>query len=207
MEDTTEWSVTGFERRGALTGGGSIPLSSSYFIKNGINMNKLNRSVLILNNGYEPMGTCDAKKAITLVYLAKAMIVEEDEAVELRSPNTTMYMPSVIRLSSYVHLPYKKLQPSKRNVFKRDKYVCQYCGIKCQAPTVDHVIPKSRGGKNTWTNMTTSCFKCNNKKNNRTPVEANMKLLSKPFVPSRTYIIGYQNTNPNNEDWKKFLNI
>jgi len=170
-------------------------------------MNILDRSVLILNNGYEPLGTCDAKKAITLVYLTKAMIVEEDKDIELHSPNQTMHMPSVIRLSNYVHLPYKKLQPSKRNIFKRDKYVCQYCGEKCQSPTVDHIIPKSRGGKNVWTNMTTSCFRCNNKKNNRTPEEANMKLRSRPFIPSRTHIIGYQESNPNNKEWKKFLNI
>lgn len=115
-------------------------------------------------------------------FLEKAELLHDDPEKKLRTPSDQFDFPSVIRLRRYIRLPYKKVVLTRRNVMRRDSFRCQYCGQKSKL-TIDHIHPKSRGGKDTWENLTTACDKCNVKKGNRTPKEANMELLSKPYRP------------------------
>lgn len=112
--------------------------------------------------------------------------------------------PSVIRISKYIKVPYKKVILSRKNILRRDNYKCAYCGRSDLMLTVDHVVPKARGGSDSWENLVTACTRCNNIKGDRTPEEANMKLLIKPFKPS--HIIFIKNiVSKIDEKWKPYL--
>jgi len=141
--------------------------------------------VLVLNATYEPLNTVSMPRAVSLLLADKAEIVEAAEA-QLRSQNLCLPMPLVIRLVTYVRIPRMlPLAVTRRGVLKRDNFVCQYCG-RTQHPcelTLDHVLPRSQGGKNTWENVVAACKPCNHRKGNRTPTEARMKLLRLPFRP------------------------
>ncbi|GAB4128309.1 MAG: HNH endonuclease [Raineya sp.] len=139
--------------------------------------------VLILNQDYSAFTICSIQKAFILVYLNKADIVSESPQGGIKTVSRTFPRPSVIRLHKYVHLPYKGVVLSRQNVFKRDNYQCQYCGATTDL-TLDHVLPRSRGGKSSWTNLVTACKTCNSKKGDLTPEEAQMPLNRKPFKPS-----------------------
>ncbi|MBO6571186.1 MAG: HNH endonuclease [Balneola sp.] len=138
-----------------------------------------------------------------LIFLEKAELLHDDPEKKLRTPSDQFDFPSVIRLRRYIRLPYKKVVLTRRNVMRRDSFRCQYCGQKSKL-TIDHIHPKSRGGKDTWENLTTACDKCNVKKGNRTPKEANMELLSKPYRPMP--ITFFRDINGGvQEPWKPYL--
>lgn len=140
---------------------------------------------LLLNADYSPIGICSVEHAFCLLYTDKVELVVSDER-PLHSVNGLYSRPSVVRVREYVKLPYKKVPWSKRNVLRRDHYICQYCGRGVESKlTVDHVMPASRGGSNDWTNVVAACKHCNNKKDNRTPEECGMKLRGKPSKPNR----------------------
>jgi 5-methylcytosine-specific restriction endonuclease McrA len=143
----------------------------------------MGKKVLILNQDYSALTVCSVQKAFILVYLNKAELVSEARNLLLRSVSSTFPMPSIIRLYKYVNLPYKGVMLSRQNIFKRDHHVCQYCGTS-EDLTLDHVLPKSRGGKSSWDNLVTACKSCNSKKGDFTPEEAGMPLRMKPFKPS-----------------------
>jgi 5-methylcytosine-specific restriction endonuclease McrA len=143
----------------------------------------MGRKVLVLNQDYSALTICSVPKAFLLVFLRKADLVAESETEQLRSVSQSFPMPSVIRLHRYVYLPYKGVMLSRQNVFRRDSGHCQYCG-RTEDLTLDHVIPKSRGGKTSWDNLTTACRKCNSRKGDLTPDEAKMPLKVKPYKPS-----------------------
>ncbi|MDH4461471.1 MAG: HNH endonuclease [Spirosomataceae bacterium] len=143
----------------------------------------MGRKVLVLNQDYSALTVCSVPKAFLLVYLNKADLVSESESEQLHSISASYPMPSVIRLHRYVYMPYKGVMLSRQNIFKRDLGTCQYCGSK-EDLTLDHVQPKSRGGRTTWDNLTTACRRCNSRKGDLTPEEAGMHLASKPFKPS-----------------------
>lgn len=165
--------------------------------------NILNTRVLILNQTYEPLAICRLDKAIILTFLQKADVVSNYKNITINSSNKSFAVPSIIKLNRYVKMPYKKIEFSRRNILKRDNHTCQYCGSKSSL-TVDHVHPKSRGGQDTWENLTTACVKCNNKKGNRTPKEANMVLISEPYKPSYH---GFLKTTigKTEKEWEQFL--
>ena len=144
--------------------------------------------VLVLNNDYTPVSVTDMVRGFKLVYKGKAEIVEHDETNPIVTDHKVYKRPSVIRLLNYVVLPFKKLKPTRDNIFRRDGHTCVYCESKKNL-TIDHVMPRSRGGENTWENLATCCTKCNGKKGDRTPEEAGMKLLQKPFKPGYTYFM------------------
>jgi hypothetical protein len=137
-------------------------------------------TVLVLNAGYEPLQKVSVKHAIKMLVREVAVI---EEAVE-EEKFGDFPMPKVLRLLRYVKLAWRSVTPrfSKKKLFLRDNGLCAYCGKS--ANTVDHVLPRSQGGTTIWENTVASCLKCNHKKGSRTPKEANMKLLQKPFVPS-----------------------
>lgn len=143
----------------------------------------MGRKVLVLNADYSAISLCTVPKAFLLVYLHKAELVASDDGEMLRSVNSAYPMPSVIRLNRYVNVPYKGVVLTRHNIFKRDSNSCSYCGNKRDL-TLDHVVPKSRGGKTSWTNLTTACRRCNTKKGNLTPEEAGMPLQIRPFRPT-----------------------
>jgi 5-methylcytosine-specific restriction endonuclease McrA len=163
----------------------------------------MNGHVLVLNQDYCALTVCSVERAIVLVLMRKAEMVESDRARFIRSPSTHIPWPSIVRLKAYVSVPYKRIMLSRKNVLRRDRMRCQYCAGRDRL-TIDHVIPKSRGGKDTWENLVAACTRCNNKKGNRTPEEANMRLLRKPFRPSHVmFIRDYMGTL--DETWKPYL--
>ena len=147
---------------------------------------------LVLNASYEPIQVVEWRRAVSLIYREKAEVIAEHEET-ISSPSITINLPKVIRLKKYVNFITKiaKRPYSKTAVHKRDKYTCQYCGIVLVAKiaTIDHILPSSRGGKSTWENTVTACQSCNCVKDNKTPQEAGMKLLSIPKRPDFWYFM------------------
>ncbi|HEY9188567.1 MAG TPA: HNH endonuclease [Ignavibacteria bacterium] len=164
----------------------------------------MNGKVLVLNQNYEPMSICNVKKAILLLFLGKAELVEPLDGKVFRSVSQSFPYPSIVRLSWYVKVPYSQAILSRKNVIRRDNFKCQYCGSTTKPLTLDHVLPKSRGGVDSWENLVTACVDCNNKKGDRLPSEAGMKLLSKPKKPSHVIFMKHCYGNIN-EKWKPYL--
>ena len=163
----------------------------------------MGRKVLVLNQDYSAFTICSVPKAFLLVFLKKADLVCEDANEKLHSISQTFSFPSVIRLHRYVYLPYKGMMLSRQNIFKRDGNHCQYCGSGNHL-TLDHVYPKSRGGKTTWDNLVTACKSCNAKKGDSTPEEARMNLKMKPYKPS--FIMFLRDFSGSVEDnWLPFI--
>tara|TARA_Y100001936_G_C16050729_1_gene657617 strand:- start:300 stop:791 length:492 start_codon:yes stop_codon:yes gene_type:complete len=142
--------------------------------------------VKVLSTGYEPMYSVQWQSAIKDLYAGRLEIVENHPSKVIRTVTGNLPMPTIVRFRSGVFLgaikvPPKERKPNRKNIYERDKGVCQYCCKKLSYSdaTVDHVLPKSRGGKETWANLVTCCAPCNSKKGNKTPKEANMRLLRK----------------------------
>lgn len=140
--------------------------------------------VLVLNASYEPINVCSLRRATVLVLKARAEVLEHGEGA-MRAEHFCLERPSVIRLVRYVRVPrdVHRRRISRRAVLARDDYTCQYCGRSSQGMTVDHVIPRSRGGTSGWENIVAACGPCNRKKGDRLPREAAMPLRSAPRAP------------------------
>ena len=136
--------------------------------------------VLVLNASYEPLNITTWRRAMVMMMKGKAESLELDFSREIRSGT---HLPTVIRLRQFVHVPFRQLPLTRRNIFHRDNQSCQYCGSRGDPLSIDHVIPKSRGGGDTWENVTTACLRCNVRKGNRTPKEAGMPLKRVPRRP------------------------
>ncbi len=169
-------------------------------------MEQAPRGVLVLNASYEPLNIVSVKRAVVLLLKEKAELVEAAQAL-VRAERIVLNWPLVIRLVAYVPLPRRMPLPlSRRTVLARDMYTCQYCGAQPGRAelTVDHIVPRSRGGPTTWENVVTACGPCNRRKGNRTPDEANMKLLSVPTRP-RLIAVVLLGESPAHEVWSKYL--
>jgi 5-methylcytosine-specific restriction endonuclease McrA len=140
---------------------------------------------LLLTQGYEPIQIISWQRAITLLALDKVDVIEEYDA-EIRAPSVIVRVPAVVRLRKAFRRHAKPVKFSRVNIYARDGYRCQYCGVKCTIAelTYDHVIPRSKGGHTTWDNIVSACYGCNREKANRTPAEARMKLLAVPARPT-----------------------
>src|SRR5271154_1827162 len=134
--------------------------------------------VLVLNATFEPINVCTVRRAVVLLLKEKAEMIERGEW-QLHSANATMARPMVIRLVTYVRIPRDthRRKITRRAVFARDDWTCQYCGARSQL-TVDHVVPRSKGGSSTWDNIVASCAPCNRRKGNALPRQAGMRLLT-----------------------------
>jgi 5-methylcytosine-specific restriction endonuclease McrA len=144
--------------------------------------------VLVLNASFEPLNVCSVRRAHVLVFKGKAELVEE-LGKPLRSASGTFPWPHVIRLLSYVRVPRAvKRKISRKALFARDGHRCVYCGSSGRL-TLDHVVPRSRGGDSVWENVVTSCAPCNLRKGNRLPEEVEMRLLVKPRAPTPTFFV------------------
>lgn len=164
----------------------------------------MNAKVLILNQNYEPMSVVNARKAVVLLYLGKAELIEAKDGQLVRSVSLAMPFPSIVRLSVFVRVPYKRIILSRKNILRRDGHRCQYCGRSDIPLTVDHVLPLSRSGEETWENLVCACVQCNNRKGDRTPEEAFMHLRRVPTRPNHvTFIRQFVGTL--DERWKPYL--
>lgn len=162
--------------------------------------------VLVLNATYEPLSIISVKRAVILLLKEKAELVEAAQAM-LRSENFSLPRPLVIRLVYFVKIPHRiSLPVTRRGVLARDHYTCQYCGTMPPRKdlTIDHVLARSRGGKTTWENVVAACERCNGRKGNRTPSEANMSLLSPPRRPRYIAIAALSNLETR-EAWGKYM--
>jgi 5-methylcytosine-specific restriction endonuclease McrA len=164
---------------------------------------------LLLNTTYEPLRVVHWKRAITLMWQEKVEVLEVYDK-EIHAVSITIKLPSVIRLLKLIRVKdsHHAVKFSRANIFARDKYRCQYCGLKFRTEelTFDHLIPISRGGKKAWENIVTACLVCNNRKSGRTPDEARMRLIKLPvkpkWSPTFTITIGLK-TFP--ESWRDYL--
>jgi 5-methylcytosine-specific restriction endonuclease McrA len=163
----------------------------------------MNNRVLVLNQDFSPLMVCSVERAFILVFLNKSELVRPANGHKLRSITHTYPMPSVIRLNRYVHAPYKGVNLTRQNIFKRDNFECQYCGTKKDL-TLDHVVPSSRGGTHSWLNLVTACKRCNARKGDCSPEDTGMQLLRRPYKPS--YAIFLRDVSGmSNKEWDEFL--
>jgi len=166
----------------------------------------LNEPVLLLNANFEPLNVCSTRRAVGLVQTGKAEMLLNGRGL-IRTVQTHFPRPSVIRLVYMIKRPRVRVPLSKREIFRRDHYRCQYCGARKDTLTIDHIIPRRLGGEYSWTNLVTACQECNLKKGGRTLKEAGLRLLQKPVEPRPTarYVFGRHLSNGQNEDWEQFL--
>jgi len=163
----------------------------------------MNGHVLVLNLDYRAISVCSVRRAIILVLLQKADLIEQLKDRSVRSASKSFPWPSIIRLKKYAPAPYKRVMLSRQNIIRRDRHTCQYCGSR-EKLTLDHVHPKSRGGKDTWENLVSACVPCNNRKGDRTPEEAGMTLSGKLYRPSHVMFIRDYVGNMD-DTWKPYL--
>ncbi|MBN1995040.1 MAG: HNH endonuclease [Anaerolineae bacterium] len=155
--------------------------------------------ILLLNMSFEPLAVITQKRAASLILRGRVEAACA-ESIEVQSVSAKLRIPTVIRLRRYINVPQRGVCWSRRAVLRRDKYTCAYCGLQPgnhqrgqtltkYSFTIDHIIPVSRGGKNTWGNTICACPVCNQRKGNRTPHEANMKLRWEPKMPRVNYLV------------------
>lgn len=187
----------------------------------------LNRKVLVLNKSWNAVGVATLKRAIILLFSEyangepKARIIDpttefqqytwadwaalrpKDGEDYIPAGNVIFRVPEVILLSRYEKLPLQRINFSRRTLYRRDSNTCQYCGSQpgTEELTIDHIVPKSHGGKTSWENTVLACIKCNSKKANRTPEQAGMKLQRPPFKPKFNFFKGDVMIN----SWRSFV--
>lgn len=172
--------------------------------------------VLLLNGGtWEPLTVVSIPRAINLLLSGKAIVVEQSGRF-LRTVRTKFPVPSVIALRHYINVPRRHASWSRSGVLARDNFTCIYCGAELgdfvrgkhlarRDLTVDHILPVSRGGKNTWSNTACACFACNHRKGSRLPGEAGMKLRWEPKIPRTSYLVVEMGSGP--DSWKRYIEI
>lgn len=182
----------------------------------------LQRPTLVLNRSWQPVNVASVARALVMVWSDTARVVDpadyqlydwndwaelepEDDQPFIRSVSRRFRVPEVVTLTRFNRLPSTTVAFSRRNLFRRDGYMCQYCGCKPKSEelTIDHVIPRSRGGQSTWENCVLACTRCNHSKADRTPKMARMKLKKKPAHPKWNPIYSQHATRF--ESWSKFI--
>lgn len=150
----------------------------------------MKKQVLLLNQDNTPLNIITVSKAFKLLSKDKVWSVDDKEFYEVVSVSKIVRIPKILMLKYYVKLPFKRIAPTRKNILQRDQYCCQYCNIDLtdKDATIDHIIPRSKGGSSSWVNMVAACRDCNLSKGNRTPKEARMELKSKPKEPSHGFL-------------------
>ena len=159
--------------------------------------------VLVLNLNYVPVNVSTVRRAVVLLVKGKAELLENHRG-QLHTVDRIIDAPSIIRLAYLVKRPFLPRKLSKKEVFLRDRYTCQYCAKKSQDLTLDHVVPRRQHGQHTWDNVVTACTRCNLRKAGRTPAEANMKLAKIPKAPDPNPYLILQN-RVILEEWQPYL--
>ena len=163
----------------------------------------LSKSVLVLNTNYSPMDICSARRAICLFYNEKVDILETYSDI-VRSPSVDLSLPSIVKLKNFVKNNNLNVILTRRNLLIRDAYQCQYCFSKKPPLTIDHVIPKNKGGKDTWDNLVAACQLCNRKKGDKTLEQAKMPLKKYPKKPNKIQYF-QQFIKEDQGAWKPYL--
>ena len=184
---------------------GAQAVQSGPSITDATSRSRTGARVLVLNATFEPINVCTVRRAAVLILKAKAEVLEHSDG-ELRSERLSLERPTVIRLVTYVRIPRDahRRKITRKAVLARDSWTCQYCGASKPGLTVDHVIPRSRGGKSVWENIVASCASCNRRKGNRLPREIQMHPKRRPTAPGPTLFIRIASpTIP--VAWKQYL--
>ena len=164
----------------------------------------MNEAVLVLNANFQPINITSTYRAINLVLAEKATLVMNGRGY-IHSVSQAFPLPSVIRLNRMVKRPRPIVKLTRREIFRRDNFTCQYCGRKVSNLTIDHVIPKHLGGATTWQNVVTACSRCNHLKGGMTPEQSGMHPLSAPHVPPSTAAYLFGRHLNQNQEWQEFL--
>ena len=162
--------------------------------------------VLVLNADYEPLNVCDVRRAFRLLFGEKAEVLEYDHH-EIHTVRAVYRAPSVIRLQYRIRRPRPRVKLSRREILARDAHTCQYCGTQGHDLTVDHVVPRHRGGLHAWENVVAACRTCNHRKGGKLLEEAHMR-LARPAVEPRSDLYSLFSpylVNPRNENWRSYL--
>ncbi len=188
----------------------------------------LDHPVLVLNRFWQPVHTCSVRRSVHLLCLGHAQVVQVEgeamfnthdltswisysvvntEAEMIHAARIALRVPKIVVLALYDRMPRLEVKFTRRNVFLRDKFTCQYCTrVLPEAQlNLDHVMPRDKGGRTTWENIVTSCFRCNTRKANKLPQEANMHPQSKPSAPRWRPLFGIQESGLADESWRHFL--
>lgn len=164
------------------------------------------KSALLLNASYEPLKIISWKRALTLFFTGKVEVIDEYD-LNIRSVSLVVKAPAVVRLLQYVKIGRKAPPLCRVNILARDNFECQYCGrdLSSKEATLDHVLPKSRGGRTTWTNIVCCCTSCNRKKGRYTPEEAGMPLKIQPVKPNWLPVLTMRLNGKIPNSWHSFL--
>ena len=166
----------------------------------------MNNAVLVLNQNYEPLNICNVRRALVLVFSGKAEILEQN-VVGISTSRDVYPAPTVIRLTYFIRRPRPRVKLTRREILIRDHHTCQYCGHRGNDLTIDHVIPRSRGGLHTWDNVVAACRPCNHRKGGKSIGEARMSLRNQPLEPraGAYYCIERRLDTSMHREWQKFL--
>ena len=190
----------------------------------------IHKQVLVLNRLWQPVNTCSARRAFSLLFLGHAQVVRADgsnnfythdfdswtefsrrePAREMaRTVSLCLRVPKIIVLSLFDRLPKKDVKFTRENIFRRDKFTCQYCGTPFGQPdlNLDHVVPRCRGGETTWENVVSSCIPCNSRKGNKLPHEVNMHPIQSPHMPKWRPFFGFKPYGRPHTSWRHFLDL
>jgi len=160
--------------------------------------------VLVLNANFEPINVCSMRRAIGLILTEKAAMVVNGRGV-IHTINRQLPRPSVIRLEHMIHRPRPRVKLTRREVFRRDNYTCQYCGRHDTSLTLDHILPKSLGGQHIWTNVVAACPGCNHRKGGRKLEEVHMNLLHIPKEPPASAVYLYGRHLDEYGEWEPYI--
>jgi 5-methylcytosine-specific restriction endonuclease McrA len=160
--------------------------------------------VLVLNANFEPINVCSMRRAIGLILSDKAAMVVNGRG-HIHTINQLLPRPSVIRLEQMIHRPRPRVKLTRREVFRRDNYTCQYCGRSDTPLTVDHILPKHLGGQHVWTNVVAACPGCNHRKGGRRLDEVHMSLLHIPKEPPASAVYLYSRHLEEYDDWEPYI--
>lgn len=168
----------------------------------------MDQEVLVLNSDFEPLNVCHVRRALVMVYLGKADILHAHDG-SMPLANGFVPSPSVVKLRHHVKRPLPELKLSRRTIFARDEYTCQYCGQTAKDLTIDHVIPKRHGGPTAWDNLVTACRRCNMKKSDKLLPQTGMKLIKPPRRPRYVPYISLAKylTGRKNDLWRDYLPV
>jgi 5-methylcytosine-specific restriction endonuclease McrA len=160
--------------------------------------------VLVLNANFEPLNVCSTRRAVGLLVAGRAEMLVNGRGY-VRTVRLTYPRPSIIRLGHMVKRPRPRVRLTKREIFRRDGFTCQYCGARAHRLTIDHVVPRHRGGDHSWSNLVTACAGCNLRKGGRTLPEAHMALLRPVLEPHASASYLFAGHLPENQAWLPFL--
>jgi len=164
----------------------------------------MHASVLVLNANFEPIHICSTRRAVNLMLAEKASLIANGRGY-IHTARLKIPAPSVIRLAHMVHRPRPHHRLTRREVLRRDNFICQYCGRHAEELTIDHVIPRRLGGRFTWDNVVTACAPCNHKKGGKTLEEAGMRLLRQPKEPPSSALYRFGRSGAEFIEWEPFL--